>query len=306
MSLAVLTPRPPSDSVLVRDLRRGDTNALRSLYRRHYAAVHAYAVSCTPAPLDAAELTGLAFTLLVQRLQAGEPFTQSRHPGCLRGQLQDSVRTAAVARTQRDPASLSPAFRAWVREGAVWPLKEDGQLTAAFALLHTLSQCLLWHTVVERDDAATIARITGLDQRRLDEYAARVRDTLRQVRTDLYLQRLELPDCQEAIRALAASPRTSPAGPGIPGPAENESPRATYSEPRRRGVSATACGPGIVITPNTAIWTPTTTHSTVRRPRDTLFPMPSPPLFSDFRARFGSAWRTGKAHAITGLNVVAD
>ncbi|MEV6395475.1 carbohydrate-binding protein [Streptomyces sp. NPDC051907] len=187
-------------------MRKGQAAALRPLYQRHYAAVHAYASSCTPAPMDAHELTCRAFAQLLQRLLAGEFFAERRHPGCVRRQLHDMVRAGAVARVASDPDSLSAGFRAWVAHGSSWPMEEDGQLALAFSFLPAPSQCLLWHTVVEQDDAADVSRITGIELEDLSTVRSQAMVLLRQARAGLYLDRLGMQQCSDILRALAADP----------------------------------------------------------------------------------------------------
>ncbi|UQA97278.1 RNA polymerase sigma factor [Streptomyces halobius] len=197
--------RPLSDTAVIQAVRKGRAELFRHIYRRHYAAVQAYAAQCMPEPLHAHELTSYVFAQLLQRMLAGEPFVDGRHVGCLRRQLLDSVRAAAIR--HREYAELSPEFRDWIAAGCQWPWDEDVQLGLAFPRLPTTTQCLIWHCVVDRDDPALTARITGLSRDALQDTYHKAKVMLRQARTDLYLERLGRPDCAEVVKQLALRPK---------------------------------------------------------------------------------------------------
>jgi hypothetical protein len=202
--------QPLSDAALIIAVRNGQTELFRHLYRRHYAAVQAYAAQCVTGPLHAQEVTSGAFEYLLQRIVSGESFVERRHPGCLRPQLLGNVRTAAINRWHREHDTLSPDFRAWVAAGSRWPWGEDGQLALAYERLPATTQCLLWHSVVERDDPATMARITGLNLHAIPAARDQAISALRQARTDLYLERLQRPDCRDVIKRLTLQPEVPP------------------------------------------------------------------------------------------------
>ncbi|MEV0375270.1 hypothetical protein AB0I10_36800 [Streptomyces sp. NPDC050636] len=201
--------QPLSDVALIYAVRKGQVELFRYIYRRHYAAVQAYASQCVPDPLHAFELTSQVFAQLLQRMLSAEPFVELRHLGCLRRQLLDSVRSTAITRWERVP--LSPEFKAWVAAGCLWPLDEDGQLPLAYLRLPTTTQCLLWHSVVDQDDPAITARVTGLTRQSVPSMCDEAKSALRQARTELYLERLGRQDCIEVIKQLALGPETPPA-----------------------------------------------------------------------------------------------
>ncbi|WP_405597406.1 hypothetical protein OG741_13435 [Streptomyces sp. NBC_01410] len=155
-------------------------------------------------------MTSQVFAQLLQRMVSGEGFVGQRHPGCLRPQLLGNVRTAAITSWHREREALSPDFRAWVAAGGRWPWGEDGQLALAFQRLPATTQCLLWHSVVDRDDPASTARITGLALHAVPAACEQARSALRQARTDLYLERLERQDCREVIKRLSQRPEAPP------------------------------------------------------------------------------------------------
>lgn len=203
--------RPLSDAAVMIALRKGQTEFFQHFYRRHYAAVQAYASQCVRGPLHAQEVTSEVFAHLIQQILSGESFIERRHPGCLRSQLLGKVRTAAINRWHRERDTLSPDFQAWVAAGSRWPWGEDGQLALAYERLPATTQCLLWHSVVERDDPAFTARITGLDHHAVPAACDQAMTALRQARADLYLERLGRPDCRDVIKRLTQRPETHPA-----------------------------------------------------------------------------------------------
>ncbi|MBL1102127.1 hypothetical protein [Streptomyces coffeae] len=156
-------------------------------------------------------MTSHVFQQLLQRLLSGEPFVEARHPGCLRPQLLGNARTTAITRWHRERDTLSPDFHAWVAAGGRWPWGEDGQLALAFQRLPATTQCLLWHSMVERDDPALTARIAGLAPDAAPAACELAASALKQARTDLYLERLGRPGCKDAAKWLTSRPETPPA-----------------------------------------------------------------------------------------------
>ncbi|MFG2365726.1 RNA polymerase sigma factor [Streptomyces mirabilis] len=195
--------QPLSDAALMLAVRKGEVDSFRYLYRRHYAAIQAYAFQCMASPLHAQEVTAQVFAGLLQQALAGESLIERRYPGLLRTHLLGNVRTTATMSWHREPETLAPEFRDWVAAGSRWPWGEDGQLTVAFERLPLRAQRLLWHSMVERDTPTLISRITGLAPHATPAACEDAKDALREARMDLYLERLERQDCREAIRRLA-------------------------------------------------------------------------------------------------------
>ncbi|MFI9100927.1 hypothetical protein ACIGXA_10390 [Streptomyces fildesensis] len=204
MLLAVSEPRisRQPDAALIHAVRKGQTSLFRQIYRRHYAAVYAYSLTCMPSPLDAFELSSYSFEQLLQKLLSGQVPGESRHGGCLRIQLLRAVRNSAVRRSQHDHARLSPHFRAWVDAGALWSMAEDGQLAVAYEMLTAADQCLVWHSLIENDDSQSISRIMGLSAGTIEDRGDAADRALRRARSDLYLTRLEREDCRTFMESL--------------------------------------------------------------------------------------------------------
>ncbi|MFG2194206.1 hypothetical protein [Streptomyces sp. NPDC048639] len=202
--------RPLSDAALTSAVRKGRVELFRYLYRRHYAAVQAYASQCMAGPVQAHEVTSFVFAQILQRIVSGESFADGRHPGCLRRQLLDAVRTTAITHSQREEEALSPDFRAWVAAGSVWPWGEDGQLGLAYQRLAPTTQCLLWHALVDRDDASLTARVTGLAPGAVQAGSEEARGALREARMHLYLERMGPRHCADSVRRLALEGGSGP------------------------------------------------------------------------------------------------
>ncbi|GGP85721.1 hypothetical protein [Streptomyces melanogenes] len=199
------TARAPDD-ILMSRVRAGHPAEFRPLYHRHYPAVFAYALTCARTSLDAYELTLQAFTETLQRLIGGER-PKDQLAGSLRLQLMDCLRTIAVRKCARDGEGFSSRFREWVADGAPWPLQEREQFTLAWEKSSRETRCLLWHTVLDRDEPLLASRITGIAQPSIEDTRASTLSSLRYGRMALYLGRMDiLPECREAIQTLAVQP----------------------------------------------------------------------------------------------------
>ncbi|MBL1101106.1 carbohydrate-binding protein [Streptomyces coffeae] len=202
------------DMAALRAVRQGRTSLFREVYDRHQAAVHAYALTCTTSPGLAAKLVSVAFTRLGERVASAHPLDRGRHAGCVRLQLLESTRMAAVADALKQPHAFSSGFMAWIASGSVWPMHDDGQLQVAYEGLTPVEQCLLWHTLVEQDDLAAVADITGLAGRQLRERLAAADRGLRRSRMELYLERVDSEDCIKVLGGNGGLPY-SPPGPEV-------------------------------------------------------------------------------------------
>ncbi|MEV0319914.1 RNA polymerase sigma factor [Streptomyces sp. NPDC050658] len=193
-----------SDATALAAVQRGQIDAFRLIHERHYPAVHAYAMECLA---DAEAVGGLSTRVfrrvLMTRLRGGTVIGV-RHPGCLRRELLDGVRSGAVAHATYDRAALAPGFRDWVAKGAAWPMEDGSQLAQAFERLPRSAQILLWHGVVERDDPQLIARITGQSEAAVAASTQRARELLRGVRLGLHAERAGRQECREALAGLEA------------------------------------------------------------------------------------------------------
>ncbi|MFE0137985.1 RNA polymerase sigma factor [Streptomyces sp. NPDC059037] len=201
--------RPPkhvcSDITALAAVQRGQVGAFQLIHERHYPAVHAYATEC----LADVEAVGGLSTRVFRRVLAtrlkGGVVIGVRHPGCLRRELLDGVRSGAVAHAAYDVAALAPGFRDWVAKGAAWPMEDGSQLARAFERLPRSAQILLWHGVVEQEDPRLIARITGRREAAVVASTQQAMELLRGIRLGLHAERMGRPECREALAGLGAA-----------------------------------------------------------------------------------------------------
>lgn len=198
------TPGEEPDSELAWAVREGRTAAFRVLYMRHYPAVYAYTSRCVRTSLDAHQIANDAFSELLHRMRTQANSSGHRFAGCLRLQLLDSARAIAVNWCAREVASASPNFRKWINSGASWPMEEDGQLALVWDSLPREMRCVLWHTMPEQEGIPFVSEVTGIPRALVDSAHAAALNRFRQLRADLYLERLQRRDCRNAVEQLLA------------------------------------------------------------------------------------------------------
>ncbi|WP_330350458.1 hypothetical protein [Streptomyces sp. NBC_00582] len=170
-------PRPPypprpgwppgdSDPHLAARLAEGDTSgrAVALLLARHWRATHDYAAVCLADSGDSARLVAAAaFHTVFDRLAKGHS------GGALRPQLLVVVRNTVRewAGTEGLSAVLPELRKTVGGRGlrAARPVTPERRQLAerAFSLLPAASQCLLWHSEVEREPLSVPAGLLGVD-----------------------------------------------------------------------------------------------------------------------------------------------
>ncbi|WP_428933761.1 hypothetical protein [Streptomyces sp. ACT015] len=210
MSPTVFAPHgralPPGDAEVLRDLRGGDSSLLSLLQQRHRGAALAYASTCTPSPDVADSLVSGAFTRLRDRVASPHRLDEGPHAGCVRLQLLESVRLDAVTAAVRSPGSFHRTFVDWLWDGAVWPLGQDDRWTLAYEALPAGPRCLLWHSLVERDDTPALCAISGLAPADLAIALRRAEDALRHSRAALRTERPDGAGCAPFLDHLTRRP----------------------------------------------------------------------------------------------------
>lgn len=172
-------------TALIREALPGTADAaLDELYRRHRAAVLAYARSCTRDPHTAEDLTSEAFAGALRAVRGG-----SGPDGPWRPYLLTSVRRTAAAwsRTARR-TELSPDFEGWLTRAPTVESSEEGTLRRedanlvlrAFRSLPERWQTALWHSAVEGESPDRIAPLLGLTTSGVASLTARAREGLRE------------------------------------------------------------------------------------------------------------------------------
>ncbi|MEO3745115.1 sigma-70 family RNA polymerase sigma factor [Plantactinospora sp. B5E13] len=169
-----------SDLQLLRAVRDGDTTAYAVLYQRHATAARRLARTLDPRPSDVDELVAEAFARVLAALRAG-----AGPRAAFRTYLLTTLRNVFHDETRRsrrldlvddlshhDPGEpfVDPAVRGL----------EHGMVARAFAALPERWRLVLWHTEVEGDTPATVARLLGVRPNTVSALAYRARERLRQ------------------------------------------------------------------------------------------------------------------------------
>ncbi|WP_159072361.1 sigma-70 family RNA polymerase sigma factor [Streptomyces sp. CMB-StM0423] len=200
-------------TALIRDALPGTADAaLDELYRRHRAAVLAYARSCTRDPHTAEDLTSEAFAGALRAVRGG-----SGPDGPWRPYLLTTVRRTAAAwsRTARR-TELSPDFEGWLTRAPTVESTEEGTLRRedanlvlrAFRSLPERWQTALWHSAVEGEPPDRIATLLGLTASGVASLTARAREGLREAYLAERAGEAGAPaECRHYTGLLAASVR---------------------------------------------------------------------------------------------------
>ncbi|MFF0729647.1 sigma-70 family RNA polymerase sigma factor [Streptomyces sp. NPDC004134] len=200
-------------TALIRDALPGTADAaLDELYRRHRAAVLAYARSCTRDPYTAEDLTSEAFAGALRAVRGG-----SGPDGPWRPYLLTTVRRTAAAwsRTARR-TELAPDFEGWLTRTPTVESSEEGTLRRedanlvlrAFRSLPERWQTALWHSAVEGESPDRIAPLLGLTASGVTSLTARAREGLREAYLAERAGEAGAPaECRHYTGLLAASVR---------------------------------------------------------------------------------------------------
>ncbi|MEO3849852.1 sigma-70 family RNA polymerase sigma factor [Streptomyces sp. B8F3] len=200
-------------TALIREALPGTADAaLDELYRRHRAAVLAYARSCTRDPHTAEDLTSEAFAGALRAVRGG-----SGPDGPWRPYLLTTVRRTAAAwsRTARR-TELSPDFEGWLTRAPTVESSEEGTLRRedanlvlrAFRSLPERWQTALWHSAVEGESPDRIAPLLGLTTSGVASLTARAREGLREAYLAERAGEAGAPaECRHYTGLLAASVR---------------------------------------------------------------------------------------------------
>ncbi|MFD3418851.1 RNA polymerase sigma factor [Streptomyces decoyicus] len=206
-------PPVPSDEQLTAPLRAGlpGGEEIAELYRRHRAAVRAYAGACCRDPHTAEDLTSEAFTLTLAAVRRGAGpvgpwrpylFTVVRRTAldwamsARRTEITDDIE-ACVPGLDPEPGG----------EELVLRREERGMVARSFAALPERWQTVLWLQVVERRPAAAIGVELGLTVSGVASLAERARDGLREAYLQVHAEGRTSPSCRRYGRLLAAAVR---------------------------------------------------------------------------------------------------
>jgi RNA polymerase sigma factor (sigma-70 family) len=195
---------PPSDSELIAAVRSGGRAAFGTLYTRHAGAARRLAHALTRHPSDTDDLVAEAFARLLSSLRAG-----GGPDAAFRAYLLTTVRNLYADRVHRerrlrftDDLSRHDAGEPFV-DTAVERL-ERNLVARAFVRLPARWQIVLWHTEVEGEKPAAVARILDLTPNGVATLAYRARERLRQ---NYLREHVIVPpdgECRPAIERLGA------------------------------------------------------------------------------------------------------
>ncbi|MFB9312692.1 sigma-70 family RNA polymerase sigma factor [Nocardioides plantarum] len=194
-----------SDVELTARARMSDTAAVAVLFERHHDAALRLARGLTD-PVTAEDIAAEAFARVLRSLREGRGPHEAFRPYLLR-----AVRNVHVDHVRNDRRYVwedEPTDRETAPAADV-PLEtsDEARLVArAFDSLPERWQTVLWHTVVENDDHATVGRLLGIKANAVAALAFRARDGLREAYLTAHLGQLPA-GCQPTRGSLAAFAR---------------------------------------------------------------------------------------------------
>lgn len=208
------TEQQPSDAELISAVRGGDSAAYGELFERHVEAARRLARQLTSAG-DVEDLVAEAFAKVLTIVKRGggpDLAFRAYLLTAVRSLHIDTVRGAIRLRPVDDltPFDDGIPFRDTAVEGF-----ENQAAARAFATLPERWQLVLWHTEVEGQKPAEVAKLLGMSANSVSALAYRAREGLRQAFLNMHAQDAEDDACswtQDNIGAYirnAASKRDS-------------------------------------------------------------------------------------------------
>ncbi|HET9420326.1 MAG TPA: sigma-70 family RNA polymerase sigma factor [Nocardioides sp.] len=188
------TEQQPSDAELISAVRGGDTMAYGELFTRHVESARRLARQLTSAT-DVEDLVSEAFAkvLTIVRRGGGPDLAFRAYLlTAVRSLHIDSVRGAVKLRPVDDFAPFDDGvpFRDTAVEGF-----ENKAAARAFATLPERWQLVLWHTEVEGQKPAEVAKLLGMSANSVSALAYRAREGLRQAFLNMHAQDAEDDAC---------------------------------------------------------------------------------------------------------------
>ncbi|MHC3820977.1 sigma-70 family RNA polymerase sigma factor [Streptomyces sp. DT9] len=183
-----------SDAELGSDVRKsGDRAALAELYRRHHAAVLAYARTFAREAHTAEDLASEAFARVLRAVRSGAGPEAAWRPYLLTVVRHTAGEWAATERR----TELSEDYEQWLDErtaadpdagGAHYAggeermiaLEDRDMIVRGFRALSERWQTALWHSVVEGESAERIGLLLGMSPSGVTSLTARAREGLRE------------------------------------------------------------------------------------------------------------------------------
>ncbi|WP_106402304.1 sigma-70 family RNA polymerase sigma factor [Actinocorallia populi] len=193
------------DAELTGRVRDGDERAVEELYRRHHAAVLAFAGRLCRQPQTAEDLASEAFarTLRTVRSGTGGP------TGGWRPYLYAVARNTAMAWSQADGrAVLTAEFEDLPGGDELEPASEEAALVVeAYESLPERWKTVLWHTLIENESPDRVAGLLGTTANNVNVLAFRAREGLRRAFLTAHAARASAPECRTYADHLAKAVR---------------------------------------------------------------------------------------------------
>ncbi len=196
-----------TDADLVAAVRAGDEQAYAELYRRHHRAALRFARSLAGRSGDAEDLVADAFTRVLAALNSGNGPDEAFRPyllAAVRSVFCNEARRSTRERPVDELGQLAPT------EPFVDPVlagDERRLIATAFSELPERWQVVLWHTAVEGERPATVARLLGISSNAVAALAYRAREGLRENYLRAHLRSTGDGQCPATVARLAAYTR---------------------------------------------------------------------------------------------------
>ncbi|WP_194201985.1 sigma-70 family RNA polymerase sigma factor [Glycomyces albidus] len=174
------TPATRSDPELIAATRRGDTTAYAVLYERHVHAARRLSRILSRDPAGADDLVSETFAKLLHTFREGGGPDLAFRPYMLQ-----TLRNTFYDRVRRDKRveftdDLSPHDSGEIFVDPAVEGQERRYAALAFGKLPERWRMVLWHTEVEEDSPAQVARMLGMTPNGVSALAYRAREKLRQ------------------------------------------------------------------------------------------------------------------------------
>ena len=192
----------PGDAVLTAAVRDGDIAAYGVLYARHFHAARRLTAALGITGMERDDLIAEAFTRVLRILRAGGGPDEDFRPYLL-----TTMRNTVISWRRRDRAvslvpdvtELSPSTS---HEDAVCTRIHASVAARAFASLPERWQTILWHTEIQDESPAEIARTLDMTPNGVAALAYRAREGLRQAYLSQHLPDTETSTCRAIARQL--------------------------------------------------------------------------------------------------------
>ncbi|GAA0958827.1 sigma-70 family RNA polymerase sigma factor [Actinocorallia libanotica] len=191
------------DAELTARVRDGDEQAVEELYRRHHAAVLAFAGRLCRRPQLAEDLASEAFTRTLQTVRSGT----GGPSGGWRPYLYTVVRNTASAWSQADGRSVLTAEFEDLPEGDETVSEVAALAADAYESLPERWKTVLWHTLIENESPDRVAELLGTTANNINVLAFRAREGLRRAFLTAHAARASAPECRAYADHLAKAVR---------------------------------------------------------------------------------------------------